>query len=262
MCLSTVPKKIMRNIRLKIEYDGTNYKGWQVQNSSKNRTKTYNTIQQEIQTVLSRILQEDVKLIGSGRTDAGVHAKGQVANFKTKSEMPVSRIKRALNSLLPKDIVIISVKQTSPDFHSRFDAASKVYRYQILNSPHSSAFERLYQYHIPYKLDHKLMQRAATLLIGKKDFKSFQAVDKKGRSSIRTIKKLTVKRQGDIINIDIMADGFLYNMVRNIVGTLIEIGRGKFKVEDSRHILDAKDRRKAGPTAPAKGLCLIKVMYK
>lgn len=252
----------MRNIRLKIEYDGTNYKGWQIQNKSKAPAKTPNTIQQAIQTVLSRILQENIKLIGSGRTDAGVHALGQVANFKTKSKMPASQIRRALNGLLPKDIVAAAAKEASLKFHSRFDAISKTYRYQILNREYPMVFKRLYQWYISYKLDPKPMQTAAKLLTGKKDFRSFQASDKKKRSSIRKIKKISIKKQGDIINIDIEADGFLYNMVRNIVGTLVEIGRGKIKPEDIRAIMDAKDRKAAGPTAPAKGLCLVKVRYK
>jgi len=250
----------MRNIRLKIEYDGTNYNGWQTQNN-KNRARPQNTIQQTIETVLSSILQEHIKLIGSGRTDSGVHSLGQTANFKTKSEISLKQIQRALNGLLPKDIVIVSVKETSLNFHSRFDALSKTYCYQILNCPHASAFNRLYQYHIPYKLDHKLMQKAARVLIGRKDFRSFQAADKRDRSSIRNIKKLSVKKQGHIIAIDIEADGFLYNMVRNIVGTLIEIGRGKLGPESIGDILNAKDRKRAGPTAPAKGLCLMQVKY-
>ena len=253
-------KKKMRNIRLKIEYDGASYKGWQTQ-KNKNHARPQLTIQQTIETVLSNILQEHIKLIGSGRTDSGVHALGQTANFKTKSEMPLKQIQRALNSLLPKDIVIVNIREASPDFHSRFDALSKIYRYQILNCPHASAFNRLYQYHIPYKLDHKLMQEAARALIGRKDFRSFQAADKKDRGSIRRIKKLSVKKQGYIINIDIEADGFLYNMARNIAGTLIEIGRGKLRPQSIRDILNAKDRRKAGPTAPARGLCLMRVRY-
>jgi tRNA pseudouridine38-40 synthase len=252
----------MRNIRLKIEYDGTNYKGWQIQNSSKNRTKPHSTIQQEVEAVLSRILRENIKLIGSGRTDAGVHALGQVANFKTKSEIPACRIKRALNGLLPKDIVAVTAKEANLNFHSRFDAVSKTYRYRILNREYPSASRRLYQYHVPYRLDCKLMQKASVSLTGKKDFRSFQASDKKDRGSVRTIKKITVKKQGNMININIEADGFLYNMARNIAGTLIEIGRGKLPPEKIRDILAAKDRKKAGPTAPAKGLCLVKVKYK
>jgi tRNA pseudouridine38-40 synthase len=252
----------MRNIRLKIEYDGTRYSGWQIQKNSKDRTIPQKTIQQEIENFLSRIIQEHVKIIGSGRTDAGVHALSQIANFTTKSSMPVKTMQRALNSLLPEDIVVTGCKQVSADFHARYSATSKTYSYQILNSPHSSAFNRLYQHHIPYKLDYRLMNKAARELIGKKDFKSFQATDKKERGSVRTIKRLSVKKQGDIIKIDIEADGFLYNMARNITGTLIEIGRGKIPLENIKDILKAKDRTKAGPTAPAKGLCLVSVKYK
>jgi tRNA pseudouridine38-40 synthase len=256
-----MPKKITRNIRLKIEYDGTGFNGWQAQND-KNRVRPQRTIQQTIETVLNTILQEDIRLIGSGRTDSGVHALGQVANFRTRSAMPLRQIQRALNGLLPGDIVITSVKEVSPGFHSRYDASSKIYRYSILNCPHNRVFSRLYQCHIAYGLDHKLMKKAAHALTGRKDFRSFQASDKKDRGSVRDIRGLSVKRQGHIINIDIEADGFLYNMVRNIVGTLIEIGKGRLAPGRIGDILDAKDRRMAGPTAPAKGLCLMRVRYK
>ena len=251
----------MRNVKIKIEYDGTNYSGWQIQGKVGKDTPTKKTLQQEIQDVLSRILQEDIKITGSGRTDAGVHASCQIANFKTNSKMPARTIQRALNSLLPEDIVALSVHDAEANFHSRFDAVYKIYSYRILNRPHASAFDRQYYHHIPYKLDSRLMASAAKALIGKKDFKSFQAKDKKERNSIRQIKSITVKRKGYFITINIQANGFLYNMARNIVGTLIEIGRGKIPPESIKAILLAKDRTKAGPTAPAKGLCLVKVGY-
>lgn len=251
----------MRNVKIKIEYDGTNYSGWQIQGKGKKGTPTKKTLQQEIESALSSILQEDIKITGSGRTDAGVHASCQIANFKTSSKMPVSTIQRALNGILPDDIVILNAKQVRPDFHSRFSAVSKTYSYRILNRRYSSAFGRLYHYHIPYKLDSRLMARAAKALIGKKDFKSFQAKDKKECNSIREIKRISVRRSGSFIIINIQASGFLYNMARNIVGTLIEIGRGKMPPESIKAILSAKDRTKAGPTAPARGLCLVRVGY-
>lgn len=251
----------MKNIKLTIEYDGTNYKGWQIQQKRPEEIGTEKTIQGVIERVLGGILQDEIRLIGSGRTDAGVHALGQVANFKTKSKMPMAVMQRALNALLPKDIVIIDIEEAKPDFNSRFDARSKTYRYQILNRDYSSAFDRLYQYYVPYKLDVRLMQREARALVGRRDFKSFQASDKKERMSIRNMRRASVRKDGPLINIDLEANGFLYNMVRNIVGTLIEIGRGKFPPGSMKKILRAKDRTLAGPTAPAKGLSLVRVRY-
>lgn len=244
----------MRNIRLIIEYDGTNYAGWQIQKNAK-------SIQATLEAALKRILREKIKLISCGRTDSGVHAKGHVANFKTNSKIPLVNIQRGLNSILPKDIVIKEAKEVPLDFNSRFDAKSKVYRYTILNRSCPAALYRNYFYHIPYKLDINLMRREAKVLLGRHDFKSFQAADKKERSSVRTIKRLTVKKKGDFIEIEMEADGFLYNMARNIVGTLVEIGRGRFKPGSMKNILKAKDRNLAGRTAPAKGLCLAEVKY-
>lgn len=252
----------MRNIKIEIEYDGTNYNGWQIQQRKPDSLRTEKTIQGVMERVLSGILQEAIKVSGSGRTDSGVHSVGQIANFKTKSKMPMAVMQRALNSLLPKDIVIVDIEEANLNFHARFDALSKTYRYQILNRAYSTAFDRLYQLHVSYKLDAKLMAREARALIGRKDFKSFQAADKKERNSIRNIKRLSLRKDGTIINIDIEANGFLYNMVRNIVGTLIEIGRGKLPPGSMRRILLAKDRTEAGPTAPAKGLCLMRVKYR
>lgn len=245
----------MRNIILIIEYDGTNYAGWQIQKNSK-------SIQGTLEAALKRIAGEKVKLISCGRTDSGVHAKGHVANFKTNSKIPLVNLRRGLNSILPRDIVIKEAKEVPADFNSRYDAKSKVYRYTILNRPYPAALYRDYFYYVPYKLDLNLMKREAQFLLGRHDFKSFQAADKKERSSIRTIKKLKIERKGDFIEIKIEADGFLYNMVRNIVGTLIEIGRGRFKPGSMEKILGVRNRDLAGPTAPAKGLCLVEVKYK
>lgn len=244
----------MRNIKLAIEYDGTNYAGWQIQKNAK-------SIQGTLESALKRIIEEKVRLISCGRTDSGVHAIGHVGNFKTKSKIPLSNLQRGLNSILPRDIVIKEVKEVALNFNSRFDAKSKVYRYTILNRSYPQALCRNYFYYIPYKLDLDMVKREAKCLVGRHDFKSFQAADKKERSSIRTIKKLEVKRKKDVIEVEIEADGFLYNMVRNIVGTLIEIGRGRFKAGSMKKILKAKNRDLAGPTAPAKGLCLAEVKY-
>jgi tRNA pseudouridine38-40 synthase len=244
----------MRNIRLEIEYEGTHYCGWQVQRKT-------NSIQEVIEKSLKKILQEKVRLIGSGRTDAGVHALAQVANFKTNSGIDLAKLQKALNGLLPDDIVIRKIRQVDPDFHSRFDAESKAYRYTILNRNYPGALLKNTVYFYPYSLDVRLMQRESRVLLGKHNFKSFQASDKEDRSAVRTIKKINITREGDLIRIDIEADGFLHKMVRNIAGTLIEIGRGRFPVGSLGKILNSRDRKLAGPTVPAKGLCLRKVKY-
>jgi pseudouridylate synthase I len=245
----------MRNIRLILEYDGTEFAGWQTQKAGTR------TVQQTIEHALKRILCEKIKLTGSGRTDSGVHAAAQVANFKTKSKLSIVDIKRALNAVLPTDIAIKEAKKVSLSFHSRFDAKSKVYRYALLNSPEFSVVLRNFYYFYPYQLNLAAMRKAAKLLVGRKDFKSFQAADKIDRSSKRAIKKLIIKKQGNFIYFDIEADGFLYKMARNIVGTLLEAGRGRLKPKDIPQILRQKNRKFAGPTLPAKGLTLLKVNY-
>ncbi len=263
----------MRNIKLTIEYVGTDYAGWQHQNSTRLRSRASSgcppklqrrrtklkTIQGTIERILKKVLQEKIKLIGSGRTDSGVHAKAQVANFKTNSGIRPDKLQRALNSLLPGDIVISGIEETDLDFHARYQVKSKIYRYTLLNRRYPSARLRDFVYFYPYPLNVKAMKRQARLLLGRKDFKSFQASDKKFRDSIRTIKKLNIKKDNDFIYIDIEADGFLYNMVRNLVGTLIEIGKGR--PIDIRKLMRSRDRRRAGPTVPPQGLCLLRVRY-
>lgn len=252
----------MFNIKLTIEYNGTNYAGWQCQKSKTPNPKyKIKTIQKTIEKTLQVILQEKIKLIGSGRTDAGVHAKAQVANFKTIFRISLKNIQKALNSLLPEDIVVKDIKKVPLDFHSRFNAKSKLYRYVILNRNYPDPFFRNYVYFYPHPLNVNLMRQEARCLIGRHDFKSFQAKGESDRFSIRTIKNLKIIKRGDFIYIDIKADGFLYNMARNIVGTLIDIGRYRLKKGDLKRILLAKDRKFAGPTVPAKGLFLIEVNY-
>lgn len=259
----------MRNIKLIIEYEGTNYIGWQIQRlrqqktSIEHRTSSIEkkTIQETMEQALKRILNEKIKLIGSGRTDSGAHALGQVANFKTNSKMPLDKLKKALNALLPNDIAIKDIEEVNLNFHSRFDAKSKIYGYTILNSPLRCVRQRNFYCLYPYKLNLNAMRQAARLLLGKKDFKSFQASDKKPRNSQRTVKNISLKKQGDFIHFEIEADGFLYKMVRSIVGSLLEVGRGKLKTKDFKRILRQKNRQFAGPTAPAKGLTLLKVKY-
>lgn len=249
----------MPNIRLQIEYEGTNYAGWQIQNRDSPKT-----IQETIEKVLEKVLQEKVKVIGSGRTDAGVHAMGQTANFKTNSRLTPAKIQKALNGLLPDDIRIKKANYADNDFHACYSARSKTYRYIILNSKVSSVFLKRSSWHIPYKLDIPLMRKEAKSLIGRHDFSSFCASGSSARTRVRTIKKISVKKSFNdfnLITIDIEADGFLYNMARNIVGTLVEIGRGRFSAGSMRKILTAKDRRAAGATAAARGLFLVKVKY-
>ena len=246
----------MPNLKLEIEYEGTNYCGWQVQNRTSKKS-----IQETIEKALRKILQEKVKLIASGRTDAGVHALAQVANFKTTSKIPLENLQKALNSNLADDISIHKIENAGANFHSRFDAKSKIYRYTILNRTYPSALSRNTVYFCTYPLNAALMLRESRFLLGKHNFKSFQLTQKKERNPVKTIKKICIRKNKDLIQIDIEADGFLYNMVRSIVGTLIEIGRGKLVPGSLKKILHAKSRKLAGPTAPARGLVLLKVKY-
>lgn len=253
----------MRNIKLTIEYDGINYVGWQRQNSPQSTVNSpqLKTIQETIERTLQKILQEKIRLIGSGRTDAGVSAQAQVANFKTDSNIPLQKLQRALNGLLPDDIVITKTEKVRSGFHSRFDAKSKVYCYTILNRAYPCAILRNKVYFYPFPLDIKLMQRESKVLLGKHNFKSFQSSGSRETNPVRTIKKLKIAKEKDFIRIGIEANGFLYNMARNIAGTLIEIGRERFKKGALKMILQACDRQLSGPTAPARGLCLLKVKY-
>ncbi|MDD5596055.1 MAG: tRNA pseudouridine(38-40) synthase TruA [Candidatus Omnitrophica bacterium] len=253
----------MRNLKLEIEYDGSGYCGWQVQYSHKLhlRRHKFRTIQGVLEKTLQKILKEKIKLVASGRTDAGVHAKAQIANFRTNSKIAVKNLQKALNSLLPEDIVIKRVQETVSDFHSRFSAKSKIYRYTILNRSIPCAFLRNTVYFYPYPLKIKAMQNAAKILLGRHNFRAFQASAGKEKNPNKTIKKIKVAKVNNFVYIDIEADGFLYNMARNIVGTLLEIGKGRFSGEDLTNILLSQNRKLSGPTAPAKGLCLIKVKY-
>lgn len=253
----------MRNIKLTLEYDGAHYAGWQIQDSCQSSvvSRQRKTIQGTIEKTLRRILQEKIRLIGSGRTDAGVHALAQVANFKANLSIPLRKLRQALNGLLPDDITVTGIEEVSLDFHSRFDAKSKLYRYTILNRAYPSALLRNRVYFYPYPLNIKLMQKEAKVLLGRHNFKSFQASGSADRDPVKTIKKLKITKDNDLICVDIEADGFLYNMARNIVGTLIEIGRKKLKGAEIKKILWGKDRRLAGPTAVARGLCLLEVTY-
>jgi len=246
----------MRNLKLEIEYEGTNYCGWQVQDSPRKKS-----IQEVIEKALGKILQEKIHLVASGRTDAGVHAYAQAANFKTNSGITPQKLLGALNGTLPKDITVARIEEKKLDFHSRFSAKSKIYRYTILNRQCPSASLRNTAYFYPHTLDIRLIRQEAKAILGRHDFKSFQGSDPEKQNTVRTIKEIKITKSRDLIYIDIEGDGFLYNMVRSIVGTLIEIGRGKLAAGSMRKILRLKDRKAAGPTAPAKGLCLVRVKY-
>lgn len=243
-----------RNIKLTIQYDGTGYAGWQSQTNAV-------SIQQVIEKTLKRILGEKVTLKAAGRTDSGVHTKGQVANFKTSSALPLKNIRNALNSLLPKDITISGISDMGLKFDSQHHAKSKLYRYTLVTADYVEPFIRDFAVRCKYILDIRTMKREASHLLGRHDFRSFQAKGGPKKDTARTIKKISVEKKGNLVYIDIEADGFLYNMARNIVGTLIEVGRGKFRKGATEEILLKKDRAFSGPTAPAKGLCLVKVKY-
>ena len=248
---------MLRNIKLTIEYDGTDFYGWQTQ------IKSQRTVQAEIEKALKKIFKKQVTLFGSGRTDSGVHALGQVANFRAATKLPVATLQKALNANLPKDIAIINVAEADPKFHARYSAQSKTYRYTILNRPARGAIDRGFCLFYPYPLNVSLMRAEAKALVGRHNFKSFQAVDssKTEKNAVRTVKRLVIKKKDARITIDIEANGFLYKMVRNIVGTLLAIGSGKLSKGSARKILKGKDRAAAAPTAKPQGLTLVEVKY-
>ena len=244
----------MRNIRLLIEYDGTNYAGWQWQ-------KNAITIQETLSKAIEQVIQEKVAIYGAGRTDAGVHALGQVANFNTTSIIPSERLIRAINFYLPRDITIKDAADVPESFHAQYCAVSKVYQYTLSNDWVRTSLNRDFCYVCGFQLDMDKMTNAAQYLIGTHDFTSFTTRALQEKNRIRTVKRMEIKKEGKYIYFTVEADGFLYNMVRSIVGTLIEVGRGKIAVENVKDILDARNRNLAGPTAPAKGLCLMEVKY-
>ncbi len=244
----------MRNLLLTIEYDGTNYHGWQKQ-------KNGITIQEVLEWGIEKITRENVNLIGAGRTDAGVHALGQKANFKTASTIPVSKLPLALNSVLPADIRVVGCGEVSAEFHARYHALRKRYRYRIYNNPFPSAVYRNYFCFVPGRLDLEAMREGASYLTGEKDFTSFCSSGSTARTGIRNIFLLDVIKKGRIIDIVIEANGFLYNMARAISGTLLEAGKGKMAPRYIQEILEKRDRRFAGPTLPPQGLFLEEVYY-
>ena len=244
----------MRNIKLTIEYDGTNYLGWQKQ-------KNGVTIQEELQNAIFKVTNENIDLIGSSRTDSGVHAKGFVANFKTNSRVPAERFREALNIKLPSDIVIVKSELVEDTFHARYNSKGKTYEYIIVNSPTPSAIMRNTTYHYKYDLNIEEMKSAAKAFIGTHDFKGFRSQGSSVKGTIRTISDLSIDKSGDIIKISVTGNGFLYNMVRIIVGTLINVGRGKIHSNDMNAIISSGDRNLAGECVAPTGLILKEVYY-
>jgi tRNA pseudouridine38-40 synthase len=245
----------MRNIKLIIEYDGGRYKGWQKQ------TEDINTLQGKIEDVISIITGEEIQLVGCGRTDTGVHALNYTANFHTSYEKSTEELYKVLNDKLPDDIFVKSIKDASERFHARYNILSKTYMYRINNSKNKNVFDRKYEHHINEKLDLELMKQCADILIGTHDFQSFTTLKSKTKSTVRTINYIKIIENEDIIEIEVNGNGFLWNMVRIILGTLIEAGRGNVKPKVVESILNAKKRSEAGPMVPAKALFMKDVEY-
>ena len=244
----------MRNIKLTIEYDGKDFNGWQKQ---PNKLNIQGTIEQAIKCITG----EDVELNASGRTDAGVHALGQVANFKTNSKIPIEKFAIAINSRLKKSIVIKKAEEVDERFHSRLNCKKKTYRYIINNSEEGSAIYRNLETHIPQKLDVSKMEQAIKYFEGEHDFRAFKASGTSSKSSVRTIYEAKLYKIDEKIFIELTGNGFLYNMVRIIVGTLVDVGMGKISPEDIPQIIDEGKRENAGKTLPPNGLYLLNVMY-
>lgn len=244
----------MRNIRLDICYDGTRYRGWQ------RLPGKDDTIQGKLETTLSRLLEEEIEISGSGRTDAGVHARGQVANFHTESGKPCAEILEGLRRYLPEDIGIYSCKDVSPRFHARLNAKEKTYRYRIWNSDGPCVFDRRFVAVMPEPLDLAAMEAAAAHLVGEHDFSAFCGNPKFKKSTVRYIRSIDITRQGDEVVLEFTGNGFLHNMVRILTGTLVEAGRGERKADSIPALFGGK-RADAGFLAPAQGLCLMEVYY-
>ena len=245
----------MRNFKIVIQYEGTKYQGWQRQES------TGNTIQGKFEAILSKMTGSKVQIDGSGRTDAGVHAYGQVANFKINTHMSAQEILEYINRYLPEDIGVIEIREMPERFHSRLNAVGKTYRYRIWNSDVPCVFDRRYVYEFPQKLDIEAMRRAAAYCIGRHDFKAFTSNKKSKKSTVRTIESIEIQQSGPEIVITYKGDGFLYHMVRILTGTLIEVEQGTRRVEEMERLIASGTREMAGALAPAKGLALMEVRY-
>lgn len=245
---------LARNIRLVLSYDGSDFSGWQVQPGLR-------TIQETVESVLETILKKNIRIHAAGRTDAGVHAFGQVASFFSDSSIPAEALLRAINSMLPHDIAALDVKDVGPDFHPRYSAKSKTYMYAINTAPVRNPMFSRYVLHMKEALNIEAMTKAADIFLGEYDFASFMGVGTPVKSTIRTIMESAVFIRGDMLYYAIKGNGFLKHMVRNIVGTLLDVGKGKIDPLDINRIIDSKNRSEAGPTAPPQGLYLVGVEY-
>ncbi|MBM3197718.1 MAG: tRNA pseudouridine(38-40) synthase TruA [Chlamydiae bacterium] len=247
----------MHTYKMTIAYEGTSYGGWQIQPNS-------TSIQYLISSALSTYLREEIKLIGSGRTDAGVHALGQVAHFRTHQTPSLAKLQYALNSMLPHDIRILNLEEVSKEFHAQYSALGKIYHYHLHLDPVINPFTRRYSWHVPHRVDLNMLQNLLPFFLGKKDFTSFANEAHKGaaaKGGIRTLQRITCIQEEGGVRIELEADGFLYKMVRNIVGTLMEVCSGSISPESIPLIFEAKDRKLAGRTAPPHGLFLMQVLY-
>lgn len=243
------------NYRLLIQYDGTRYDGWQRQGN------TEKTIQGKLEETLSKLLSEEVELSGAGRTDAGVHALGQVANFHTAQQLNVWGLKKDLNRYLPEDIAVLEVKEVPERFHSRLSADGKIYRYRVALETEKNVFERRQIYHLNQPLDVEAMRTASACLVGERDFKGFSSGRKGKKSTVRCLNSICIQeKQGEVV-LEFQGNGFLYNMVRILTGTLLEIGMKKRTLESIEKVFQTGDRTQAGFTAPARGLTLVEVFY-
>ncbi len=244
----------MRKLKLTLEYDGTGYAGWQVQANAE-------TIQGRVEAALRKVLGEEIRIHGAGRTDAGVHALAQVAHFQTASVLPAENIRKGTNTHLPPDIVIRRAEEAAFDFHARYSARIKVYRYRVLVREVRSPLARHRAWRISPPLDRELMRQAADVLLGRHDFAAFAAAGSSVKTTVRNLTRLEIKDEGEELTLNFEADGFLYRMVRNITGTLLEVGQGRWTPDEVAGILGSGDRTQAGPTAPAHGLTLVEVLY-
>ncbi|OPY79528.1 MAG: tRNA pseudouridine synthase A [Syntrophorhabdus sp. PtaU1.Bin153] len=244
----------MRNIVLTIAYDGTNYHGWQCQPNGI-------TVEQVVRQAVEKILDHQAKIYAAGRTDAGVHAQGQVVNFFTEKPIGLTNLARGLNSMLPEDIRVQRGFEADPSFHARYSARSKTYVYRVLNSLYDSPFYTRYAWHVPHILDVVKMDRVMTLVLGEHDFSAFKKKEEVYHSCVRNVITARVKRRGGLVYFVLEGTGFLRYMVRNIVGTIMLVGLEKITANDFSGILESRDRGQAGPTAPAKGLCLQRITY-
>ena len=244
----------MRRIMIMVAYDGTAYHGWQLQDGQI-------TIESVLNEAISKLLKEEIHVIGASRTDSGVHSLGTAAVFDTETRIPAEKLCYAINQGLPEDIRVLSSREVRPDFHPRKCSSHKTYEYVICNSPVYQPVGRLYSYFYHYPLDEEKMNEACACLMGEHDFTSFCSIGTQAKDFVRTMEEARVWREGEMVHFRIRGTGFLYNMVRILAGTLIEIGGGKREASDMKKILDARDRNAAGPTAPAQGLTMLEIEF-